>query len=140
MASIRHQIYIAAGSREIWRALTTAEGLTSWLADEARVDGRKGGRFVLVGEDDEGNPVEERGMIHHWRPTSHLEVAWDSVGSFPTRGTRLSFKLARDGEETRLSLVHSGGGILDDEEQREQLNVDWRRALRSLQSMLDAAD
>ena len=112
----------------------------SWLADEARIDARKGGRIVLIGEDDEGNPVEERGIIHRWRPTSHLEIAWDNIGSFPTRGTQLTFQLALDGGETRLSLVHSGSSdILEDEELRSQLDTDWRRAFKSLQSKLDAS-
>lgn len=139
MPAIRRHIHIAAAPRAIWKALTTAEGLTGWLADEARIEPRKGGRVVLVNEDDEGNPVEERGMIHKWRPTSHLEIAWDNMGNFPTRGTTVSFQLAIDGDETRLSLVHSGRSeVLDDEERRSQLDTDWRRAFKSLQSMLDS--
>ena len=43
MAAIRRHVYIANGARAVWRALTTAEGLEKWLAEEARVDGRKGG-------------------------------------------------------------------------------------------------
>ena len=139
MPSIRRHIHIAATPRAVWQALTTEEGLTGWLVDEARIDARKGGRVVLVGEDDDGNPLEEKGVIDRWRPTSHLEIVWDAVGSFPTRGTRLTFQVAIDGDETRVSLIHSGpGAILEDPEKRDQLDKDWRRALRSLQSMLES--
>ena len=139
MPSIRRHIHIAAGPRRVWKSLTTADGLTSWLADEARIDARKGGRIVLVNEDDEGNPVKEYGIIHKWRPTSHFEISWDKMGTFPTRGSKLAFQLALDGGETRLSIVHTGyGEQFDDEDKRGQLDTDWRRALKSLQSMLDA--
>jgi len=139
MPAIRRHIHIAASPREVWKALTTKEGLMGWLADDARIEARKGGRIVLVGEDDEGNPIEERGLIHRWRPTSHLEITWDNFGNFPTRGTSISFQVALDNGETRVSLVHSGPSkVLDDEERRSQLDADWRRALKSLQSMLDS--
>ena len=36
MAAIRRHVYIANGARAVWRALTTAEGLEKWLAEEAR--------------------------------------------------------------------------------------------------------
>ncbi len=140
LSSIRHQVLIAAPPRQIWAALTTAEGLQSWWVDEARVDGRKGGRVVVTSEDDDGNPVEARGLIHLWRPTSHLEFAFDTIGEFPLKGARLSFQIARDGEETRLALVHSGGAALEDEAQREALDKQWKRDLRALQGMLDAAE
>ena len=51
MAAIRRHVYIANGARAVWRALTTSEGLEKWLAEDARVDGRKGGRVVLSGTD-----------------------------------------------------------------------------------------
>ena len=69
MAAIRRHVYIANGARAVWRALTTAEGLEKWLAEDARVDARKGGRVVLTGSDlDSEHDVV--GMIHTWRPTS----------------------------------------------------------------------
>ena len=137
MSAIRHQINIAVPSRVVWKALTTAEGLMSWWADEARIDARPGGRVVITTEDDDGNPLEEHGLLHELRPTRKIEIAWDTIGSAPTKGTRLVFQLARDNGETRLSLIHSGGGILDDEEARQALDKDWGRALKSLRDSLE---
>lgn len=137
MASIRRQINIAAPIRAVWKMLTTPEGWTGWYADEARIDARSGGRVTLVTEGDEG-PVEEVGLLHIFRPTSHLEISWDSRSPAPTRGTHLAFYLARDGEETRVSLVHSGGGVLEDEAARKGLDDTWRRALASLRDSLEA--
>ena len=138
MSAIRQQINIARPIRAVWTALTTADGLMSWWADDARVDARPGGRVVVFTEGDDGEPMEERGILHELRPTRKIEIAWDSNSPALTRGTRLLFQLARDGEETRVSMVHSGRGVLEDEEARDTLDKDWRRALRSLRDALEA--
>jgi len=137
MPAIRRHVFIAASPRTVWKALTTVEGLEKWCADEARIDPRKGGRVVFQIEDAEGEPVEERGIIHTWRPTSHLEIAWDSIGSFPTKSTQVTFKVARDGDETRLSLVHRGAVFDEDEELRAWLDDEWKGRFEFLQSWLD---
>ncbi|MED5369932.1 MAG: SRPBCC domain-containing protein [Myxococcota bacterium] len=137
MASIRRQISIAAGPRAVWNTLTTADGWMSWYADDARLDARKGGRVVLTIEDDEGEPVEEVGTFHTFRPTRRLEISWDRVSPAVTKGTQLSFTIARDGEETRVNLVHSGGGVLDDEDARAELDKTWRQALSALRDALE---
>lgn len=137
MPAIRQQINIATSPRVVWRALTTADGLTSWWVDEARVDPRKGGKIVLLSEDDDGEPLEERGVFLEVRPTRKLEIAWDSVGKAITKGSRVQFQLARDGDETRVLVLHQGGEALEDPETHEALNKGWRSALRALRSALE---
>jgi uncharacterized protein YndB with AHSA1/START domain len=117
----------------VWKAFTTADGIASWWADEARIDARVGGRVVLTTEDG-----EESGLLHICRPTRRLEIAWDVGGSLPSAGSRLQVDLARDGDETRVSLVISGGSATKDEEQREELVKGWRRALRQLRETLES--
>ncbi len=138
MPAVRRQTLIAAPPRTVWTTITTAEGLKQWLVDDARIDGRKGGRVVFVTEDDEGNPVEDRGTIHKWRPTSHLEITFDRIGSGSFAGSTLSIQVAMDSGETRVSLVHSGEAM-NDPEQNPQIDKDWRQALKALQSLLDGA-
>ena len=138
MPAIRHQVNIAVPTRTVWAALTTADGLMSWWADEARVDAREGGIVVVTTEGDDGEPVEERGTFLTLRPTRKIEIKWDKGSTASTAGTRITFQLAKDGPETRLSLVHSGGGVLDDEEARAVLDKDWHRALRGLRDSLES--
>ncbi|MEQ1507424.1 MAG: SRPBCC domain-containing protein [Myxococcota bacterium] len=137
MSAIRQQINIAAPQRTVWNTLTSADGWKSWWADDARVESREGGRIVLVSEGEDGTPVEERGIFHEMRPTRRLEIAWDSNSPAPTRGTRLQFTISRDGDETRLALVHSGGGVLDDDAKRDALDKEWREGLRTLRQTLE---
>jgi uncharacterized protein YndB with AHSA1/START domain len=137
MSSIRHQVNIAASPRTVWAALTTAEGLASWWVDSARIDPRPGGRVVLTSEGDDGTPVEEWGILHDIRPTRRVEIAWDTNSPGPTKGTRVEWTIARDGDETRVSLVHSGGGVLEDEEARSRLEKEWKGAFESLRDALE---
>ena len=136
MAAIRRHVYIANGARAVWQALTTTEGLEKCQAEEARVDGRVGGRVVLTGTDMDAEH-DLVGIIHTWRPTSKLEISWDSIGAAETKGSSVLFQIARDGEETKVSIVHGGGEALDDEERREKLNKAWQVALETLQALLD---
>ena len=136
MSSVRQQINIAAAPRTVWAKLTTSEGLTDWLADSARVDSNEGGRLVLTMEGDDGEPVEERGLFHTLRPTRSVEIAFDRAGKGPWAGTRLSVQLARDGDETRVAVVHSG--FPDEEEERTAtVDGDWRVALKALRGCLE---
>lgn len=137
MPAVRRQIMVHAAPRKVWTALTTPDGLASWWVDEARMEPRQGGRVWLRSEDDEGQSVEDRGLVHVWRPTSHLELHFDSIGKSPLAGTRLTFQVAMVGEESRISIVH-GGAPLDDVETNARFDTDWKRALAALQSMLDA--
>lgn len=137
MASVRQQINVAASPRAVWRAFTTEEGLTSWWVDGARVDARAGGRIVLTSEGDDGQPLEERGMFHELRPTRKIEIAWDTNSPAPTKGTRIEVQIARDGEETRVSVIHSGASLQEDAEARDRLDAAWRQALQSLRDSLE---
>jgi uncharacterized protein YndB with AHSA1/START domain len=137
MAAIRQQINIAAPQRLVWNALTTVDGWKSWWAEDARIEPREGGRIVLVTEGGDGEPVEERGIVHEMRPTRKLEIAFDANSPGPTKGTRLQFTISKDGDETRLALVHSGAGLLDDEDARNALDKEWKNALRTLRSTLE---
>ena len=134
MPAIRNNVAIAASPRTVWRALTTAEGLEKWLADEARIQGREGGQVSLVIDG-----VEQRGMIHRWRPISHVEFHFNR-GDYPGSGSRLAFRVVRDRGDTVVTVVQDGSPDLDDPELREQLSARLQGALEALQGWLDGID
>lgn len=136
MSAIRQQINVAASQRTVWKALTTEEGVTAWWVDRARVDARAGGRLILYSEGDDGGEVEERGMFHELRPTRKIEIAWDSNSPAPTKGSRIDFHIAQDGEDTRISVIHTGAA-LDDAALRTSLEAGWRQALHALRDALE---
>lgn len=132
MAIIRKQINIDASPRTLWKALTTAEGLASWLGSDARVDGRDGGRYCLkVGEQ------EEVGLIHEFRPTGRLEVMWDKhVGAW--KGSRVLFQVARDGNESVVHVQHISSSF-DDDAARLPVDAFWKNSLQKLRDQLESA-
>lgn len=132
MPAIRRQVSIQTPARTAWNALATGDGLASWLADEARVDGRVGGRIVLKMDD-----VEERGVVQTFRPTAKFEVTFDTISPGPWKGTSLAVSVARDGNETVVNVVHAGA-CFDDEAKREEADTAWRRALAGLRDALEA--
>ena len=75
-------------------------------------------------------------MFHALRPTRKLEIAWDRIGQGPWAGTRLVVQLARDGNETRVAVIHSGFPD-DDEERFSEQDAEWRRSLKALRSTLE---
>jgi len=105
--------------------------------DAARVDAREGGMIVLTSEGDDGEPMEERGIFHQFRPMRRIEIAWDKHGAATSRGSHLQFNVARDGEETRVSIVHSGSEALVDDDERAALVKTWKQAMLALRSLLE---
>jgi len=92
---------VPATPDRVWRALTTVEGLTAWLAPSASIDARLGGtiRFTF----DEANVVT--GEITTFEPAVRLTHTWiinDAAES------TVQYDLAPSDDGTRLTLVHSG--------------------------------
>ncbi len=131
MGSVRQQISIAAGTRDIWRSLTTGEGLLGWWAVTARIDAHEGGLVVLRVLGATGEEVEQRGMLHELRPVRRVEMAFEGRGEGPEAGCRVEFLVARDGDETRIALTCSGPS-LDDEAKRAASDVLWKKRLEAL--------
>jgi uncharacterized protein YndB with AHSA1/START domain len=138
MSTIRRQVSVAATPRAVWTALTTPEGLATWLGIDARVDPRSGGRIVLKVRGTQGTPVEEAGFLHVFRPTAKFEVNWDKSSPGPWKGTFTQFQVARDGKETVLNVQHSGPG-LDDVAIHAEIDGIWKRALLVLRDGLEAS-
>lgn len=142
MATIRQQILIEAPTRTVWNAITTPAGVATWWCTSGRLDGREGGRVVLehtVQGESGPETTEERGIIHTWRPTATFEVKWDTGGPSPTRGTSVQFQIGRGDGESKLHVIHSGGGVLDDEVARGVLEDLWKERLVRLRDLLEAS-
>jgi len=90
-----------AAPERVWEALTTEDGITSWLAVSAKVDGRHGGAIAL--EFDDNQTVD--GTITRWDPTSNFAHTWVINSEFPS-DVRYALEPAGDG--TALTLVHTG--------------------------------
>ena len=138
MSSVRQQISIAATPRKVWSHLTTLEGMLDWLVEGGRLEARAGGRVILEIDKDGESTFEAAGTFHTLRPTRKIEIAFDRAGQGDWLGSHLQILVARDGEETRVSIVHRGTeGVFAEEESCDGLESFWKHALRALRGSLE---
>jgi uncharacterized protein YndB with AHSA1/START domain len=90
-----------ASPDRVWEALTTQDGLTSWLAVSASIDGREGGSVDIEFDDDQ----TVGGVITLWDPTSGFAHTWVINGSVTSD---VEYTLVPVDRGTELTLIHSG--------------------------------
>lgn len=105
------ELILDAPVEDVWRAVTTGEGIRQWFAPMAEVEPGLGGK-ITVGW---GPGMEGTAPITAWEPGARF--AWiEDHGAGSTRV--MEFTLEAQGGKTKLRLVHSGfgtGANFDDE-------------------------
>jgi len=103
------EVTIPAPPLAVWEALTTSQGLTTWLWRDAEVDLRVGGEWLVryPGGSTGG------GTITAFEPLKRIEIAAMAPERFPTvrrERTRAIFELrpAQDGKSTVVHLGQTG--------------------------------
>lgn len=142
---IERTVDLAHRPEVVWSALTTAEGLRSWLGDRASIDLRPGGSAEVVwsGEDATGDTTAEIRVERVEEPRV-LGFTWrvDGVAREDPRRTYVEFTLEPTATGTRLHLVESGFAQLSDEDHRRghaSHSDGWTQELGELVAYLDAA-
>ena len=97
------ELILDAPVEDVWRAVTTGEGITQWFAPVAKVEPGVGGT-ITVGW---GPGMEGTAPITAWEPGARFAWLEDHGGG----GMRvMEFTLEAQGGKTKLRLVHSGFG------------------------------
>ena len=73
---ITREIELDAPRDEVWAALTEAERLEEWFANDVELDPRPGGEAVFRWE----NGEERRGVIEELEQERRLALRWDDHG------------------------------------------------------------
>ena len=112
------RLRLPAPREDVWRALTNADLLSSWLGEVLELEPRPGGA-VTVRERDGSS---RRGLVERVEPSRSLVFRWRRLagtgGSLQVgEATRVAFELEDEGDGTLLTvteeptpLVASGGG------------------------------
>jgi uncharacterized protein YndB with AHSA1/START domain len=121
----RDSIDIAAEPEVVFDYFTEPDALVQWMGDRAVLDPRPGGEFTLYFGD---KAVEGRYVVVD-RPL-RLVITWGRRGSrtFPPGTSTLEVTFSRQGEGTRVSIVHHG--LPDTERKRHAMG--WRHYLARL--------
>lgn len=88
---IEREIVLDSPPEEVWPALTEAERLEEWFANDVELDARPGGRGVFRWD----NGEERHAVVEEVDPGRRLELLWDDTG-------RVELTLEEAGGGTRL--------------------------------------
>lgn len=106
---VRVSMTVAAPREKVFRALIEPEALNQWLAKDATVEPRVGGKFDLgwkaADVEHEGAAME----ILEFVPNEKLKITWpDWRGDTSVPAQAVTWLLEPDGDGTRVTLVHDG--------------------------------
>ena len=123
--TLRFERRFAAPIAEVWRRISTGDGLASWFAP-ATIDLRTGGSVVI--HFDEENKMN--GTILACDPPHTLEYTWKETNSDVT--SRVRYELAESGNETVMTFTHSGTKAAD----RAGFGAGWHAGFNGLRLVL----
>jgi uncharacterized protein YndB with AHSA1/START domain len=89
----------------VWRWFVSPEALRQWLSSDLEIDLQVGGRYQLLGADEE---TWISGTVLELVPESGLVLSWLEEGSGWAHPARLLITLSAIATGTRVSLTHDG--------------------------------
>ena len=95
-----------ATAAELWKALTEKELMKQWYFDLAEFKPEKGFVFTFIGGPEDGPQYQHRCEITEVIHQRKLSYTWQYVG-YPGVSL-LTFELMEQGDQTLLSVTHSG--------------------------------
>jgi uncharacterized protein YndB with AHSA1/START domain len=137
---IERVVEVAHPPSTVWKALTTAEGLSSWFGEEATIDLRPGGAARMSWS--HGYTAEMR--VERVEEPRVFGYTWH-INGLPDddpRRTYVEFTLEPVGTGTRLTVVETGFSQLADDAHDKAFGGNtegWASELGELVTFLDAA-
>jgi uncharacterized protein YndB with AHSA1/START domain len=107
MAEVVREVVIEATPETIWPFLTDARKHVEWMGTEAQLDPRPGGTYRVLVAGQYLSAGEFVAVIPMEKVV--FTFGWEQDGNPITPGsTTVEITLAREGDKTRLRLVHRG--------------------------------
>ena len=137
---IERTVTLTRPPHEVWKALTTADGLSAWFGEQASIDLRPGGTATMTFAS--GMTVDMR--IERVEEPTVFAYTWrlpDLPADDPRR-TYVEFTLQPDGDGTVLRVVETGFAQLPVEIRRDTYDSHdegWARELAELVVHVDGA-
>lgn len=134
MADILHRVGIKSSSDEVYKALTTREGLAAWWTNNTQGDSKVGGllkfRFSVGGTEIGGFDIKVLEL------QSSRRVLWQVVGG-PDEwiGTRISWELKQEGGYSIVLFKHQDWK--EPVEFMHHCSTKWAIFLMSLKSLVE---
>ena len=130
---IERTVTLSRPPRDVWPALTTAEGLGAWFGEHASIDLRPGGAASMTFAG--GTTVEMR--VERVEEPSVFAYTWrlPNLPDDDPRRTYVEFTLEPEGDGTRLRVTETGFAQLPVDTRSETYdshNEGWSRELAEL--------
>ncbi len=137
---IERTVTLTRAPREVWQALTTADGLSAWFGERASIDLRPGGTATMTFAS--GMTVEMR--VERVEEPSVFAYTWrlPDLPEDDPRRTYVEFTLEPDQDGTVLRVVETGFAQLPAETRRQTYDSHsegWARELAELAEHFDGA-
>jgi uncharacterized protein YndB with AHSA1/START domain len=137
---IERTVTLTRAPREVWQALTTAEGLSSRFGEQASIDLRPGGAATMTFAG--GTTVDMR--VERVEEPTVFAYTWrlPNLPEDDPRRTYVEFTLEPDGDGTLLRVVETGFAQLPVDTRRQiynSHNEGWSRELAELAEHIDGA-
>src|SRR4249919_1258989 len=134
MLDILHRVGIKSSTDEVYKALTTRDGLAAWWTNNTQGEGKVGGalkfRFSAGGSEIGGFDMK----VLELQPAKR--VLWQVVdGPQEWIGTKISFDLKQEGDWTIVLFKHQGWK--EPVEFMHHCSTKWGAFLLSLKSLLE---
>lgn len=131
---------VNAPVKDVWAAWVSSQGVASWLAPAAEVDGRPGGVFRAIYFAQATRPIDRGndGHIIAMQPEKFLSLTWMTpihMASLKGNSTVvLVYFTALPADQTRVDLINTGYGDSADWQAAYAYNVKgWDRILSGLE-------
>jgi uncharacterized protein YndB with AHSA1/START domain len=137
---IERMVTLTRAPREVWQALTTADGLSGWFGERATIDLRPGGAATMTFAG--GMTVDMR--VERVEEPTVFAYTWrlPDLPEDDPRRTHVEFTLEPDGDGTVLRVVETGFAQLPVDTRRDTYDSHsqgWSRELAELVDHLDGA-
>jgi uncharacterized protein YndB with AHSA1/START domain len=137
---IERTLTLTRAPREVWQALTTADGLSAWFGERATIDLRPGGAATLTFAG--GMTVDMR--VERVEEPTVFAYTWrlPDLPEDDPRRTYVEFTLEPNGDGTVLRVIETGFAQLPVETRRDTYDSHskgWSRELAELAEHVDGA-
>jgi uncharacterized protein YndB with AHSA1/START domain len=135
MVDILHRVGIKSSPDEVYKALTTREGLAAWWTDNTQGEGKKAGGALQFRFSADGVDIGGFGMkVLELDPAR--QVLWQVVdGPEEWIGTRISWELKQEGDYCIVLFKHQGWK--EPVEFMHHCSTKWAIFLMSLKSLVE---
>lgn len=123
--------YFNAPVEKVFQSLTDSKKLTKWFLSKAKLDPKKGGAYSF----NWFGGYHMTGKVKQFEPNKAVSFSWtDKLKTGKVANTTASFKVAKRGNGTQLTLRHTG---FKDPEHFADCSSRWGYYLTNMKSVLD---